>query len=92
MVGDLRVRASEAGDTEALLAEERKRTGWQWENALRRHNFVGFVGELLRGVVKAKIAEGEGEYERWVGEAKERTRRRAEERRKKGGAAEEMDA
>ncbi|KAK4997574.1 hypothetical protein LTR16_007097 [Cryomyces antarcticus] len=92
MVGDLRVRAREAGDMEALLAEERKRTGWQWENALRRHNFVGFVGELLRGVVKAKIAAGEGEYERWVGEAKERTRRRAEERRKKGGAAEDTDA
>lgn len=91
MVRDPRVRAREAGDAEALHSEERKRTAWLWENALRRHNFVGFVGELMKGVVRAKVREGEGAYEEWVGEAKERTRRRAEERGKKGAPGEEMD-
>lgn len=90
MVRDLRVQAREAGDQEGLWREEQKRTGWLWENALRRHNFVGFVGELVKGVVRAKVREGDGAYEKWVEEAVERTRKRAE-ARKNGGAGDEMD-
>lgn len=91
MVQDLRIRAREIGDIEWLHREEEKRTAWQWENSLRRHNFVGFVGELLKGVVKAKLAEGEGAYEKWVEEAKAKTKSRIEERSKKGTAVDEMD-
>lgn len=47
MVRDLRIRAREFGDQEGLEREERKRNEWQFENALRRHNFVGFAGEVL---------------------------------------------
>ncbi|OCK84266.1 ubiquitinyl hydrolase [Lepidopterella palustris CBS 459.81] len=91
MVQDLRIRAREIGDFEWLHREEQKRTAWQWENALRRHNFVGFVGELMKGVVKAKLREGEGAYEKWVEEAKGKTRGRIEERSRKGAGADEMD-
>lgn len=84
-VRDLRIRAREIGDQEALEAEEHKRTEWLWENALRRHNFVGFVGELLKGVVKDKLAQGEDAYNKWVEESKAKTRKRAETRRLKGG-------
>ena len=54
MVRDLRVRAREFGDQEALYREEQKRNEWQFENALRRHNFVGFAGEVLKGVIEEK--------------------------------------
>ena len=54
---DLRIRAREIGDEEALEEQEDKRAAWLWENSLRRHNFVGFVGELLKGVVRAKLEE-----------------------------------
>lgn len=91
MVQDLRIRAQEIGDTEWLHREEQKRTAWQWENALRRHNFVGFVGELLKGVTKSKLAEGDSTYEKWVEDAKAKTRSRIEERSKKGAAVDEMD-
>ena len=91
MVQDLRIRAREIGDMEWLHREEEKRTAWQWENALRRHNFVVFVGELLKGVVKTKLAEGDGAYEKWVEEAKAKTKTRIEERSKKGAAVDEMD-
>lgn len=69
---------------EKLEEEEHKRTEWMWENSLRRHNFVGFVGELLKGVVKEKLASGEGVYEAWVEDAKKKTRKRLEDRRKQG--------
>lgn len=68
-----------------LYREETKRRQWQWENALRRHNFVGFVGELLKGVVGQKIQAGE--YDAWVEDAKERSRRKIEEARRKGGGS-----
>ncbi|KAF1998357.1 ubiquitinyl hydrolase [Amniculicola lignicola CBS 123094] len=83
-VRDLRLHAREIGDMEALEAEEHKRTEWQWENALRRHNFVGFVGELLKGVVREKLKQGDGAYEKWVEESKAKTKKRSEERRKQG--------
>ncbi|KAI5924641.1 ubiquitin carboxyl-terminal hydrolase [Camillea tinctor] len=95
VVRDLRVRARELGDVEALEREERKRRDWQFENALRRHNFVGFAGAVLRSVVEQKLEEGGGEngeaaYERWVEDAKQKTRQRAEQRRK-GGGGEDVD-
>lgn len=88
MVRDLRVKAREIGDSEMLFREREKRKMWQWENALRRHNFVGFVGELAKGVARSKLESGE--YERWVEESKKKTKDRVEERRKKGYAAEEV--
>ena len=81
-VRDLRIRARELGDEEALEDQEQKRNEWLWENALRRHNFVGFVGELLKGVVKDKLAQGGGAYDKWVEDAKAKTRKRGEERQK----------
>ena len=85
MVRDLRLRAREIGDMEWQRREEQKRTAWQWENALRRHNFVGFVGEVLKGVVREKIHEGSGTYEKWVEEAVGKTKKRIEEKGKKVG-------
>ena len=84
MVRDLRVRAKEIGDQQLLYREEQKRSAWAWENSLRRHNFVGFVGEMLRGVVREKVKEGT--YDQWVQEAEAKTRGRIEERKKKGMA------
>lgn len=85
---DLRIRAQEIGDLEALGRERRKRAAWEWENALRRHNFVGFIGEVLKGVVGRKL--GSGEYEKWVGEAKEKTEKRMRERKGRGKGGEEV--
>lgn len=89
MCQDLRIKAREFGDPEMIMREEEKRREWQWENALRRHNFVGFVGELLKGVVKQKIDDGI--YDAWVDEAKGRTKKKLEEGRKKGVSADEME-
>ncbi|KAI0491215.1 ubiquitin carboxyl-terminal hydrolase [Xylaria cf. heliscus] len=86
MVRDLRVRAREIGDAEALEREEQKRRDWQYENALRRHNFVGFAGAVLKGVVENKLAEGgDAAYQKWIEEAKARTIQRLESKRKGGG-------
>lgn len=85
MVQDLRVRAQELGDQAWLDREEQKRNGWQWENALRRHNFVGFTGEMMKGVTVAKLREGSESYNSWIEEAKGRTKSRIAERKKKGG-------
>ena len=78
---DLRVRAHEIGDMETLATEKRKRMQWEWENALRRHNFVGFTGELLKGVVRMKMQNGE--YEPWIAEAKKATEKRIEENKER---------
>ncbi|KAK2612890.1 hypothetical protein QQS21_001001 [Conoideocrella luteorostrata] len=73
MCRDLRVRAQEFGDVELLAREERKRRNWKFENALRRHNFVGFAGEVLKGVVDAKLKEGgDVAVDRWVDESLQR--------------------
>ncbi|PLB33614.1 putative 26S proteasome-associated ubiquitin C-terminal hydrolase [Aspergillus candidus] len=74
VVRDLRLRASEIGDAELMEREERKRRAWAWENTLRRSNFVGFIGEVLKGV--AGMKEGRGEFEEWVERAKGETQRR----------------
>ncbi len=82
MVRDLRLRAQEIGDQDMLLQEEEKRNAWQWENALRRHNFVGFIGELLKAVAGSKLKEGDGAYEKWIDHAKSKTKAQFEEKRK----------
>lgn len=92
MVRDLRIRAREIGDQQWLYREEQKRNAWQWENALRRHNFVGFVSEALKGVVRSKLKEGGGAYEKWVEDAKARTEVRMKERGARGGKGEEAVA
>ncbi|KAJ5211046.1 Ubiquitinyl hydrolase UCH37 type [Penicillium cf. griseofulvum] len=79
VVRDPRGRAREIGDAETLEREERKRAAWQWENTLRRHNFVGFIGEVMKGVVGSK--EKDGGYEEWVEGAKRETRKKLEMRR-----------
>ena len=89
MCEDLRVRAREIGDQTMLMREEEKRRDWRWENALRRHNFVGFIGEMMKGVTRQKLKDGG--YDGWIEEAKEKTKKRLEDRKKKGHAADEMD-
>ena len=86
---DLRIRAREIGDEDELEEQEDKRARWLYENSLRRHNFVGFVGELLKAVTRAKLKEGEGAYEAWVEDAKARAGRKREELKKKGIQPEE---
>ena len=88
---DLRLRAKEIGDQDWLYREEQKRNAWQWENALRRHNFIGFIGEMLKGVVEAKLNDGEDVYGEWVEEAKAKTLTRMQEKQKGGGNAEEAE-
>ncbi|CAJ2508102.1 Uu.00g092880.m01.CDS01 [Anthostomella pinea] len=91
MVRDLRIQAREIGDAEMLEREEQKRRDWQFENALRRHNFVGFAGSVLKGVVETKLNEGEGAYDKWIEAAKTKTRQRMESRKKGGGDDVEME-
>jgi ubiquitin carboxyl-terminal hydrolase L5 len=75
---DLRVKAQEFLDYESLARQKKKRAQWDWENALRRHNFVGFTGEVLKGVVGVKVKDGS--YDSWVEEAKKTTETRLRER------------
>ena len=80
---DLRLRAQELGDAESLEREAKKRRDWEWENGLRRHNFVGFVGEILKGTARDKINSGDAEYQKWVEGAVETTKARSESRKKR---------
>ena len=89
MCEDLRIQAKAIGDQELLEREERKRREWKWENALRRHNFVGFIGETMKGVTAAKLQEGT--YGKWVEDAKAATQKRSDDRKNKGHGADEMD-
>lgn len=89
MCQDLRTRAKEVGDQEWLAREEQKRREWQWENALRRHNFVGFIGDVVKGVTAQKLKDGS--YDKWVEDAKAATKKRVDDRQKKGQAGDEMD-
>lgn len=91
MVRDLRIRAREIGDDELLAREERKRKDWRFENALRRHNFVGFAGEVLKGVVDSKVKEGGGAYEKWVEDATVKMKKRLEEKKKGDGVGEDVE-
>ncbi|KEY65937.1 hypothetical protein S7711_07742 [Stachybotrys chartarum IBT 7711] len=84
MCRDLRIRARDFGDEELLAREERKRRDWHFENALRRHNFVGFAGEVLKEVVRARLDEGgEKAVDKWVDESLER-RKTAEKAARRG--------
>ncbi|UKZ69931.1 uncharacterized protein TrAtP1_010936 [Trichoderma atroviride] len=77
MCRDLRIRAREFGDEELLEREERKRKDWLFENALRRHNFVGFAGEVVKKVVENKLdAGGDDAVNKWVSDSLERKKRR----------------
>jgi ubiquitin carboxyl-terminal hydrolase L5 len=76
---DLRIRAQEIQDYETMAREKRKRAQWDWENALRRHNFVGFTGEVLKGVVGMKVKDGV--YDDWVKDATKTTEKRVRERK-----------
>ncbi|RPA75829.1 ubiquitin carboxyl-terminal hydrolase 2 [Ascobolus immersus RN42] len=78
---DKRIRARELGDEETLEAENKKREEWKFENELRKHNFVGFTIELLRGVVKDKIKTGE--YDAWVKDATDKAQARIAEQQQK---------
>lgn len=89
MCEDLRTQAKQIGDHEMLEREERKRREWRWENALRRHNFVGFIGETMKGVTAAKVKEGA--YDKWVEDAKTTTQKKSDDRQRKGQGADEMD-
>ena len=90
MVRDLRISAREMGDAEGVEREEEKREAWVWENALRRHNFLGFTGEVLKGVVWEKLKKGT--YDQWVEDSVQKTKKRIEEGRrgKEEGAVDEM--
>ncbi|KAJ5091277.1 hypothetical protein NUU61_006147 [Penicillium alfredii] len=83
VVRDPRPRAREIGDAETLEREERKRAAWQWENTLRRWNFVGFIGEMIKGVVASKEKQDASgaAYSQWVDAAKKETRKKLEMRR-----------
>lgn len=92
MVKDPRIAAAQIGDEETLAREENKRRQWQWENALRRHNFVGFAGEVMRGVMAEKVLAGEEMYDAWIRDG-QRLREKDEvamRLRKKMGDATEM--
>jgi len=72
----------EIGDDETVRREEDKRNAWQWENALRRHNFVGFAHEVLKDVIRLKVKEGT--YDQWIEGAKQEMGKRIEERKAQG--------
>lgn len=91
MVRDMRIRAQEIGDSNMLYQEVQKRNAWMWENALRRHNFVGFIGEVVKGVSASKLREGEGIYDKWVEGAKAMTKKRVEGKRKGVGNGEDIE-
>ena len=78
--------ARELGDADMLAREERKRREWRFENALRKHNFVGFAGEVLKGVVGMKLGAGEGAYDAWIEQGKAKVKKRIDERKKGVGA------
>ena len=56
---------------------------------MRRHNFVGFIGEVMKAVTRAKVKDGG--FESWVEAAKATTKKRMDERKRKGQVGEEMD-
>ena len=85
VVRDGRIKARQLGDVDALYREEQRRTAWRRENALRRHNFVGFIAEVLKSVVRSKVKDGPDAYSRWLDDAQSKTKARAEERLKQRG-------
>lgn len=90
VVRDLRELAREFGDVDMLDREVARRKEWQFENALRRHNFIGFATEVLKGVTKAKLGEGGEAYDKWIDQAKEKQKKQMEARRTQGNEDVEM--
>lgn len=82
MCEDPRPRAKEMGDEELLAREERKRQDWRWENALRRHNFVGFIGDMMKGVTAEKIEDKT--YAQWISDALASMKKRLQSRQNRG--------
>ncbi|OAP65012.1 ubiquitin carboxyl-terminal hydrolase L5 [Fonsecaea erecta] len=82
---DQRIKWRELQEPGLLEEEERKREKWDFENALRRHNFVEFTGEVLKRVVKMKVYDGS--YDLWVERAKQATEKRVKERLAKHASA-----
>lgn len=80
MIRDLRLNARDIGDQDWLNREEQKRTTWHWEIALRRHNFVGFTSEILKGVVRTKLDDDGKAYNEWIEVAKANTLARAKQK------------
>lgn len=79
VVRDRRLVAREWGDEEMEAAQRERRQRWAWENSLRRWNFVGFTGELMRLVAGEKVAAGNGDgkaFDDWVAGARAETQRR----------------
>ncbi|OQV05573.1 hypothetical protein CLAIMM_10291 [Cladophialophora immunda] len=76
---DQRIKWRQLDEPNLLQEEERKRAKWDFENALRRHNFVGFTDEVLKGVMEMKIQDGS--YDAWVEQAKKATAKRFQERK-----------
>lgn len=79
MIKDPRPHAREIGDHLRLEREEQKRKMWQWENSLRRHNFIGFIAEMLKGVTSSKLQQGDDAYDEWLREAKAKAEARVQE-------------
>lgn len=73
---DPRLRAAEIGDVETLEREAKKRAAWRWENTLRRANFVGFIGEVMKGVAGHRLQNGDKAFDDWVDGAKQETKRK----------------
>lgn len=80
MVRDPRIRARDMGDQEWLYREEKRRDSWRWENALRKQNFIGLTGEILKGVVRSKLKDNEKDYYEWIEEAKINKKARIQDR------------
>ena len=83
MVKDPKIRAREIGDNVLLRQEERKLAAWQWENALRQHNFVGMIGRLLRATIVTKLRAGHENYDSWIIASKAQTEERVTQKRRK---------
>ncbi|KAH8926760.1 hypothetical protein BT69DRAFT_1278540 [Atractiella rhizophila] len=65
---------------ERLEEIELKRKNWDFENALRRHNHIGFIHQLLLGLAK------EGKLEERI----EKAKAKMQERKKKGEGLDEL--
>lgn len=94
MCRDLRLRARDIGDEDGIERQEANRRNWLYENALRRHNFVGFIGQVLEEVVRSKTQSGNDEdYHKWIEDAKIATLKRMDNRRSRKSAnkADEME-
>ena len=88
---DLRAKAKEDGDWHLQQRAEAQRREWEWENALRRCNLLGFAGAVIKEVAKTKVEgreENEG-FSNWIETGRSRTRKRLEDQRK--GKAMDVD-